>query len=136
MKGEGQINIADVRGHYSNCLAATFPSAEAMNSFFEANPNRLIVMVSPTPAGFLVFYTCVLEQSEIDEFNEVQAEARKLIDARKLLRDEAELKNKELQAAADANDARLLTLGRTCEKNHGGLVEELRAIKKTKKGKS
>jgi hypothetical protein len=138
----GKINFADVRGNYPGCAAIEFRDAIEMNSFFADNPNRLVVAVFPTQRRFMggvvefyitCLYTKILTDEEIAEFNEVQSEARRLIDERKAKREAARKLIEEEKVKQLQEQKRLLDLGRKCEENHGGLVEENRKLKKGKK---
>ena len=148
----GKINIADVRGSYSGCLAkefeddtdvesADFKSASAkMNEFFTENSNRLVVSVHYAVANvqnvlvtsILCFYTKVLTDEEIAEFHAVQKDYQQEIDRRKEQRLELQRKAKDAERAHEAEQARLADVGRKCESNHGKAIEERRAAKKGK----
>ena len=134
MMGEGKINVADVRGHYSHCKAIHFDTAAEMNAFFEEHQQRLVVDIKPQPdGGFLVLYTGVLTEEEIKEFQEVQEEARRLINERKKARLEEETKREEEKHKQELEAKRLQEVGRKCEQHHKPLIEEKRDAKKGKK---
>lgn len=143
--GPGKINFGgEIRGHYPGAKCVQFSGYmlhEEINKFFAENPNLLVVAVhfvnaddpnqpgSHVPVAF-VFYTKILSDAEIQEFSEVQQEARRLIDERKAKRAEIEAEHtKKLSEAFDKEKAkkaealkeleRLAEIGRKCEKKHG-----------------
>ncbi len=138
----GKMNVAfPERGHATGCAFKLFTGYyddtknnvyvspdELANAWFMQNPGLLVVDVKFETGCILIAYTKVLSKDEIDEFQEVQHEARLLIDERKAKR--AEMmeegkKNAEAAAKAAAEQAkadekelkRLAELGKRHEKN-------------------
>ena len=113
-------------------------AATKMNAWFKEHTNRLVldykVATTDGRVRIIALYTKVISQAELEENNEVMAEARRLINERKAARQEAENKAEASRAEQERERARLIDAGRKCEEHHKALVEELRDLR-AKKGR-
>ncbi len=133
-KMPGTLKIAVERGHAAGCAAVEFNSAGEMTDYFASRDNHLIHHIAGTGRGTtLVVWGKVLTEEELQEMLEVQAEVQKKIEERRAQRAEAEDKEYERQAKAAQDEKRFTALGKQCEANHGGLVEENRKLRSKKK---
>lgn len=140
--GPGHINFGgEIKGHYTQTeavwLDATPPGsdndrltvADALNDFFAAHPNSLLVEFVPhSSTEGLLFYTYVVSAEELEEFQREQEEFRQFRAERRAKREEAEaaaraeeekaaVEAKAKQEAEAAEILRLAELGRKHEKN-------------------
>ena len=134
----GKLKLAVDRGHAAGALAVEFRGADEMNAYFEARDNHLIHHISTLPGSaetaptILVIYSKVLTEEELAEHMEVMEEVQKIIEERKARREEAEEKSREAELKAAAEEKRLISVGRKCEANHDGLIEENRKLRSKK----
>lgn len=133
MQGEGHINVADVRGHYSKCIARTFTSSGDLNKFFEDNPHRLVVGMWQVHDGVMVLYTGVVDEKEIRAIQRFGEEIRKKIAEEDAAADKLREEQEENARKQEAERKRLVEVGRKCEEHHAKLVEEARKERKGKK---
>ena len=136
----GKMGYANREGHFPGCLIKLFKpeyranvdrdvdASVVANEWFAANPGLLVVDVRMDMDTVLVIFTKIIDREEQEEWNEVQLEARQLIDARKEKRaamlEEAEGRQNEAKAKAEAEAKeaekelkRLAELGKRHEKN-------------------
>jgi len=137
----GKMGYANSQGHFPGCLIKIFrgeyrgevpeswvEASQIANEWFAANPGLLVVDVRYGVDAILVIFTKIIDREEQEEWDEVQYEARRLIDERKEARAakvaEAETKANEAKVKAEAAAKeeekelkRLAELGRRHEKN-------------------
>lgn len=129
----GKLNVASergVHGHFSGCAIKLFPMSEytekRVSEWAEENPGNLVVDIKLGASYLAVFYTRAITDEEIAEFNEINREAARLINERRLaeqtLQAEQEIalaaKNKAAREKFDQEEKernRLMELGRVHE---------------------
>jgi hypothetical protein len=127
----GHINFESDKGiTQSNVKAFAFATVHEMNEWFEKNPGHFAVQVM----GVRDYIVCLINKvlsSEEQQLLEDRADAiAKIMEEKRLAREEAEKLTEEGQAKARAEVDRLMNLGRKCEHNHGAVLKEIDKFKK------
>ena len=133
----GKINwTGEIRGHYSGTKCVQFdrsankPLADQINEFFEANPNQLVVGLFPIgDAAVIMFYTATLTPEEIEKINRFGREIRAKMAEEEAKAEEMKQENKIKVEKAVQEQNRLADVGKTCESNHGAIMDEYRDLK-------
>lgn len=132
----GAINVAgNMQGSYSGCKLILLSTVQEVNTFFENNPNALLVKLEPFNGGIYVLYTKFLTDEELQDFDEFNAEVEHMMRERRAKRAEAkEAEVKKLQTIEEEKE-RLAVVGKRCIENHGHIIKEKRGGKRqTTKG--
>lgn len=127
----GTINFDGKPG----CRAVAFVDADAMNEFFAKNNGCLVVQMFPDilHGGIVVLYTIVLSDEELELMNDRQQALDELTAEKTRERLASAQASRDAENAVKAEVNRLAALGKKCEHDHNGLVEENRKLKKAKK---
>lgn len=128
----GNVALDTNGGVFSGCLFKLFNDEDELNDYFRMNANIMLVDWKVDSGGIMGVLTNTLDADQLEVIklrtNVIEAEVQKLKDARDAEKEAEQTKmNKEVE-----EKMRLADIGEKCEKNHGGVIKQLRAKKKGK----
>jgi hypothetical protein len=128
----GKVHAATGREYRSNCAMKFFPSAVALNQWFDENFGYILFEWKPADAEGSIYALIgqVLAPEESILMEERASVIEEETQRRVAARQEAIERHVEELKERAAENRRLIEKGRKCEQHHGAAIEERRKEKK------